>query len=65
MKCIICGRTIKKSEPHTYTFVYNKGRSRKVYGCSTCNTPDKFDAWLDALPTDELDRPIDQRVKSC
>jgi uncharacterized protein YlaI len=65
MKCIICGRTIKVKENHSYVTVKgNNDRNRKVYACGGCQ--EAFDRWIDSRATDSdgnlLETPADPAV---
>lgn len=62
MKCIICNKSIRKTDFKAYVFVYREGTPRKVHACDDCNET-TFDDWIDALPMDDNGHLIDPASK--
>ena len=58
MKCVICNKSIGKSDFKAYVFVYRGNQPRKVHACAKCNE-NAFDDWIDALPMDDNGQLMD------
>lgn len=58
MKCVICNKSIGKSDFKAYVVVYRGNQPSKLHACANCNET-TFDDWIDSLPTDGDGRLID------